>query len=256
VLSKKLLSWRKKYSEETWEDIARELQSENVELDPTTKHAEEVSELSSKKEKRNSIENWENAEEREDVLLEIVKLVQDVFAQEEEKEKVAEEDLLKNTKKFTLRELKKLLKKLTRLELAKRNWSSKLKKKRIEVRKDIKKLKQLPVDVLKGFCKRRAITKCGEGKDHQECRRRVRQEIQNKETIFRVSAIQSCKCETTADKFSGKSCGTIVKSCTKSCIRNACKLRSTLECKTKDNQTTCTTNHYSRCSKLHLKNDN
>jgi len=125
--------------------------------------------------------------------------------------------------------------------------------KKIKVKRQIKELNHLPEKKIHSFVKERAVVKCGDAKEHQDCRRRVRAEIKNKETVFRISAVDSCKCDATADKFHGESCSKIVTTCSNTCLKKACKLRSTLECKTSGDQTSCYEKKYSRCSDLHLK---
>jgi len=104
---------------------------------------------------------------------------------------------------------------------------------------------------LKSYCDQVAVQKCGDGDSNKECRSRVSETIRTQETIFRVSTIKSCVCESSAPKYKGLDCDSIVQSCSNDCVVKACKLRSTLECQSNGNQQSCVEETNDRCVTLH-----
>jgi len=100
-----------------------------------------------------------------------------------------------------------------------------------------------------------ASDRCGHGDEGKECRERVSEYSKHQETLFRVSALKSCKCEETITTTDGDSTQTVVKSCTNSCLKRACNIRAVNECVTLSDQTKCVNKVNKKCTALHLNHD-
>jgi len=125
-----------------------------------------------------------------------------------------------------------------------------------EVKATIKTYNQLPTGVLESHCKSVAIAKCGDGEAFRDCRRRVREETRNKEIVFRMSTIKSCKCNAESDAHIGQTCANVAFDCVNKCIAHACHLRAKLECEHNKDQAVCFSTHLQQCTNLHRNFDN
>jgi len=86
---------------------------------------------------------------------------------------------------------------------------------RKEIKTEIQKIKQLPEHVISTYTTTIASHRCGSGDHNKECRDRVEEYSRNQEALFRVSALKSCKCESTTTSVDG------VKSCVDTCFKKS-----------------------------------
>jgi len=121
-----------------------------------------------------------------------------------------------------------------------------------QVHNQIQSQSRLSKDVLETYSTERATEQCSTSKDTRTCITRVSTEIKTQEISFRLSAIKSCQCDATSADNSGDSTSTIVHSCVTECLINACNIRSTYECQSNADQTTCYKSSFERCQTLHL----
>jgi len=115
-----------------------------------------------------------------------------------------------------------------------------------EIKSQIQKIKQLPEHIISTYTQTIASHRCGSGDNNKECRDRVEEYSRNQEALFRVSALKSCKCESTTTSVDG------VKSCTNTCFKNACNIRAVNECVTLADQTSCVHKINTKCTTLHV----
>jgi len=102
---------------------------------------------------------------------------------------------------------------------------------------------------LSSYCDQVASEKCAKNDD--DCKIKVTQFIKVQETNFRLSTIQSCKCDTTDPKYKGLDSKTIAQSCSNDCITRACHVRSSLVCQSEADQLSCVRNTNDKCVTLH-----
>jgi len=121
-----------------------------------------------------------------------------------------------------------------------------------QVHSQIQTQTRLTKDALDTYSNQRATEQCGTGKHTQTCISRVTTEIKTQEIVFRLSAIKSCQCDAGSADNSGDTTSTIVHSCVTECLINACNIRSTYECQSHADQTTCYKSSFERCQTLHL----
>ena len=104
------------------------------------------------------------------------------------------------------------------------------------------------------YCHQKAVEKCDSEKEKELCINRVFEEIKNQEIVFRLSAVSNCKCDPNTDLTEGQSCSSVANTCANKCIQRACKIRSSLECHTEKDQTTCFQERNLTCTALHTSN--
>jgi len=167
------------------------------------------------------------------------------------KAKKAEKKAAKKEEKKAKKEEKKAKKEEKKVEKVEKKPLTESEKK--DIHDQCQKIKELPTEVITTYTQTIASDRCGNGEQSKECRERVAEYSKTQETLFRVSALKSCKCEKTITTTDGESTKTVVKTCTNSCLKRSCKIRALNECVTLSDHTSCVNRVYEKCTALHLK---